>query len=273
MSAHQSWCGPAAVRTEWLRGVNRPEGKVKGIVSMAGNVIPLAQARRPPVTKDKILDAAESLFMEHGFEATSLRAITAAAGVNLASVNYHFGSKEELFQAVLTRRLDPMNQERLDLLTRLEHDAGPAALPCDRILSAMFIPALRLARDPERGGKNFLRLLGRAYADPDPFIRKFLAEQYASMIARFKAAFGRALPDLPKRELSWRLHFIMGALSYTLAGTDALRLIAELTPAETGNDEALLHRLAPFLLAGLQSPVPDIAETPRVPDGGSRRPR
>jgi AcrR family transcriptional regulator len=239
---------------------------------MVGSVVPLAEASRPAVTKDRILDAAEALFMEHGFEATSLRSITAAAAVNLAAVNYHFGTKEELFQAVLTRRLDPMNQERLDLLARLEHDAGPAPLPCDRILAAMFIPALRLARDPERGGKNFLRLLGRAYADPAPFIRKFLAEQYATMIARFKAAFGRALPDLPRKELSWRLHFIMGALSYTLAGTDALRLIAELTPAETGNDEVLLQRLAPFLLAGLQSPVPDIAEATRVPDSGPRPP-
>ena len=79
------------------------------------------------------------------------------------------------------------------------------------------------------------------------------------MIERFKTAFARALPELPKKELSWRLHFIMGALSYTLAATDALRLIAELTPAESGNDEALLHRLAPFLLAGLQSPVPETA--------------
>jgi AcrR family transcriptional regulator len=237
---------------------------------MVGSVIPLAQMGRPPVTKARILDAAESLFMEHGFEATSLRTITAAAGVNLASVNYHFGSKEELFQAVLARRLDPMNQERLDLLTRLEQDAGPAALPCDRILAAMFIPALRLARDPERGGKDFLRLLGRAYADPAPFIRRFLAEQYATMIVRFKAAFARALPELPRKELSWRLHFIMGALSYTLAGTDALRLIAELTPAETGNDEVLLQRLAPFLLAGLQSPVPDGADASRGADAGPR---
>ena len=237
---------------------------------MVGSVVPIAEAPRTAVTKDKILDAAEALFMEHGFEATSLRSITTAAAVNLAAVNYHFGSKEELFQAVLTRRLDPMNQERLDLLTRLEHDAGPAPLPCDRILSAMFVPALRLARDPERGGKNFLRLLGRAYADPAPFIRKFLAEQYATIIARFKAAFGRALPDLPAKELSWRLHFIMGALSYTLAGTDALRLIAELTPAETGNDEVLLQRLAPFLLAGLQSPLPDGADATRTVDGGPR---
>jgi AcrR family transcriptional regulator len=235
---------------------------------MGGRVIPIADVVRPPVTKEKILDAAEAMFMEHGFEATSLRAITAAAGVNLAAVNYHFGSKEELFQSVLTRRLDPMNQERVDLLTRLEREAAPAPLSCERILSAMFIPALKLARDPERGGKDFLRLLGRAYADPAPFIRRFLAEQYAVMIARFKAAFARALPDLPRKELSWRLHFIMGALSYTLAGTDALRLIAELTPAETGNDEMLLNRLAPFLLAGLQSPVPEPSDAVRGPDDG-----
>jgi AcrR family transcriptional regulator len=235
---------------------------------MAGKVIAIVEGRGPTVTKARILDAAEALFMEHGFEATSLRAITAAAAVNLAAVNYHFGSKEELFQAVLTRRLDPMNQERVDLLTRLEHEAAPAPLPCDRILSAMFVPALKLARDPERGGKDFLRLLGRAYADPAPFIRKFLAGQYAVMIARFKAAFARALPDLPKKELSWRLHFIMGALSYTLAGTDALRLIAELTPAETASDELLLNRLAPFLLAGLQSPMPDLAEVARSTEQG-----
>jgi AcrR family transcriptional regulator len=218
-------------------------------------------AREAPVaTKDRILDAAEALFMEHGFEATSLRSITAAAGVNLAAVNYHFGSKEELFQAVLTRRLDPMNQERVDLLVALERAAAGRPVPCEKILSAMFAPALALARDPERGGKDFLRLLGRAYADPAPFIRKFLSAHYAPMISRFKAAFARALPELPPKELSWRLHFIMGALSYTLAGTDVLKLIAELSPAESGDDEMLLHRLAPFLLAGLKAPLYDGAD-------------
>jgi AcrR family transcriptional regulator len=234
---------------------------------ITGQVIALGVKSAPAATKSRILDAAESLFMEHGFEATSLRAITTTAGVNLAAVNYHFGSKEELFQAVLTRRLDPMNQERVDLLTRLEREFAPEPVACDRILAAMFIPALKLARDPRRGGADFLRLLGRAYADPAPFIRRFLSEQYATMIARFKAAFGRALPELPKKELSWRLHFIMGALSYTLAGTDVLKLIAELAPSEPGNDELLLQRLAPFLLAGLTSPVPDIADVPRMLDG------
>src|SRR5436190_23363640 len=99
---------------------------------------------------------------------------------------------------VLPRRLDPMNQHRVHLLTQLERAAAPHPVACDKILSAMFIPALKLARDRPRGGANFLRLLGRAYADPAPFIRQFLSERYAEMISRFKGAFGRALPQLPK---------------------------------------------------------------------------
>ena len=205
-------------------------------------------------TKSKILDAAEELFMEHGFEATSLRLITTAAVVNLAAVNYHFGSKEELFQAVLTRRLDPMNQDRMQLLSAYESAAAGKSLTCEKILAAMFIPALKLARDHEQGGKNFLRLLGRAYADPAPFIREFLSSQYREMIARFRAAFSRALPNIAREELSWRLHFVMGALSYTLAGADMLKIISQLQPDEDTNDELLLKRLAPFLAAGLRAP-------------------
>jgi AcrR family transcriptional regulator len=205
-------------------------------------------------TKTRILDAAEAQFMEHGFEATSLRGLTSAAGVNLAAVNYHFGSKEELFQAVLTRRLDPMNQERIELLERIEREAGERAPSVERILFAMLVPALRLARDERRGGKNFLRLLGRAYADPAPFIRHFLSAQYAGMITRYKEAFHVALPQLTRQELTWRLHFVMGALSYTLAGTDALKLFAQVAAFEKYDDELLLQRLAPFLVAGLKAP-------------------
>lgn len=213
-------------------------------------------------TKTRILDAAESLFMEHGFEATSLRSLTATAGVNLAAVNYHFGTKEELFQAVLTRRLDPMNQERIDLLERLERDAGGKPMSCEKILFTMLIPALRLARDEKRGGKNFLRLLGRAYADPAPFIRHFLSAQYAEMIGRYKEAFLKALPHLSRQELTWRLHFVMGALSYTLAGTDAMKLFAQVSAVDKYDDELLLQRLAPFLVAGLKAPP--LAESPRL---------
>jgi AcrR family transcriptional regulator len=206
-------------------------------------------------TQERILAHAEVLFMEHGYEATSLRLITKEAGVNLAAVNYHFGSKEELFQAVLTRRLDPLNSERIRMLGELEKRYSDAPAPLQEILSAMFLPALQLGRDPSRGGQNFLRLLGRAYVDPAPFIRNLLSQQYSDMIGRFKSAFAKSLPHLSKEELTMRLHFVMGALAYTLAGTDALKLIATINPDQPHDDSLLLRKLAPFLSAGLQAPA------------------
>ncbi len=116
-------------------------------------------------------------------------------------------------------------------------------MSCEKILFAMLIPALRLARDEQRGGKNFLRLVGRAYADPAPFIRHFLSEQYAEMIGKYKEAFHKALPHLSRQELTWRLHFVMGALSYTLAGTDLLKLFQQVAPGERDNDELVVADL------------------------------
>jgi hypothetical protein len=137
----------------------------------------------------------------------------------------------------------------------------------------MLTPALRLARDERRGGKNFLRLIGRAYADPAPFIRHFLSAQYAEVIARYKEAFHRALPHLSRQELTWRLHFVMGALSYTLAGTDALKLFSQVAAVEKDNDELLIQRLAPFLVAGLKAPALSEARKLELVAGGTHDPR
>jgi len=225
---------------------------------------PVSEPSSSAATRLRILDAAECLFMEHGFEATGLRLVTAKAKVNLAAVNYHFGGKGELFRAMLARRLDPLNEQRIALLE--EHQRAHEPASCETVLSAMLIPALTIARNPRRGGKDFLRLLGRAYVDPSPVLRHFLSERYAPMVARFKDAFGRALPKLGKQELTWRLHFMMGALAYTLAGTDAWKLIAALNPGKAGNDALLLRRLQPFLIAGLKAPLPDLGdERPMAP--------
>jgi AcrR family transcriptional regulator len=217
-----------------------------------------AEPRASQATRDRLLKAAESLFLASGYDGTSARMITAEARANLAAINYHFGGKEELFQAMLARRLDDLHAERLARLDADERVAAGRALTCERILAALFVPALRLARAPRRGGKDFLRLLGRAYVDPSPRLREFLSERYAPSIARFKEAFARALPRIAPRELTWRLHFMMGALAYTLAGADAWKLIAALTPVDAANDQLLLRRLAPFLIAGLQAPLPDL---------------
>ncbi|SIT39840.1 Transcriptional regulator [Paraburkholderia ribeironis] len=207
-------------------------------------------------TKSRILDAAESLFIEYGYEAMSLRQITARAEVNLAAVNYHFGSKESLIHSMLSRRLDQLNEARLKLLDRFDAMLGER-LTCEHVLGAMFIPALRLSRDPQVGGKAFLRLLGRAYTDPSSFIRDFLNGHYASVAQRFFDAFQRALPHLPREELGWRLHFAIGALSGVLAGTDTDRLIAEFSQGKSMNDLQLTARLASLMVAALKAPLPD----------------
>ena len=207
-------------------------------------------------TKSRILDAAETLFIECGYEAMSLRQITSRAEVNLAAVNYHFGSKEALIHSMLSRRLDQLNQERLKLLDRFDTMLG-ARLTCEHVLGAMFIPALRLSRDPRVGGKAFLRLLGRAYTDPSSFIRDFLNGHYASVAERFFDAFQRALPHLPREELGWRLHFAIGALSGVLAGTDTDSLISEFSQGKSMNDLQLIARLASLMVAALKAPLPD----------------
>ncbi|WGS51419.1 TetR/AcrR family transcriptional regulator [Paraburkholderia sp. D15] len=207
-------------------------------------------------TKSRILDAAETLFIECGYEAMSLRQITSRAEVNLAAVNYHFGSKESLIHSMLSRRLDKLNQERLKLLDRFDDMLG-ARLTCEHVLGAMFIPALRLSRDPRVGGKAFLRLLGRAYTDPSAFIRDFLNAHYESVAVRFFDAFQRALPHLPREELGWRLHFAIGALSGVLAGTDTDSLISEFSQGKSMNDLQLIARLASLMVAALKAPLPD----------------
>jgi AcrR family transcriptional regulator len=209
-------------------------------------------------TKSRILDAAETLFIECGYEAMSLRQITRAE-VNLAAVNYHFGSKESLIHSMLARRLDRLNQERLKLLDRFDEMLG-ARLTCEHVLGAMFIPALRLSRDPRVGGKAFLRLLGRAYTDPSAFIRDFLNAHYESVAIRFFDAFQRALPHLPREELGWRLHFAIGALSGVLAGTDTDSLISEFSQGKSMNDLQLIARLASLMVAALKAPLPDSSQ-------------
>ena len=210
-------------------------------------------------TRTRILDAAEELFMQHGFEATSMRLLTAKAGVNLAAVNYHFGSKEALIREVFARHLGPLNQARIAHLDRLEAEACGAPLRPEKIIEAMVAPAMQVSRDPLRGGARFLRLLGRAFSEPADSMRELLPEQYREVVLRFKAALVRALPALPEAELVWRMHFMFGAMSYSMAGNDALQLIATCKVEGADDAEAIIARLIPFLTAGLQAPLPAAA--------------
>jgi AcrR family transcriptional regulator len=187
--------------------------------------------------------------MEHGFDGTSMRMITSQAGVNLAAVNYHFGTKELLIQEVFRRRLTHLNQSRLAALDQLEAEAAGAPIKPSRIVDAFFGTALRMAADVEGGGHTFMCLLGRTYTEPNEFVRQFLAEEYAECVERFLAALYRALPEVDRNEILWRFHFMMGAMSYAIAGTDALQLVTGKFDDE--NPSRLAPRLMSFLLGGL----------------------
>ena len=215
----------------------------------------LRSIKPPHETRTRILDAAEELFMQHGFEGTSMRTLTAKASVNLAAVNYHFGSKDALIEAVFRRRLDPMNSARIAELDRLEAAAGASPPPTDAIIRVFLGASLAMIEDTKGGGRNFIRLLGRAYTEPSKPIRALIGQLYAPAMARYKGAFERALPDLPKDELIWRMHFMFGTLAYTLAATDTVQLIAGCKPEDRYDAALLEERLTAFLHAGLIAPL------------------
>jgi AcrR family transcriptional regulator len=204
-------------------------------------------------TRTRILDAAEELFMQHGFEGTSMRQLTSRAGVNLAAVNYHFGSKHALIEAVFRRRLDPMNAARISALDELEKQGAP--LPAEAIIRAFVGPSLRLIEDAKGGGRNFIRLLGRTYTEPAKTVRALIGQIYAPAMERYKRALERALPQMPADELVWRMHFMFGTLAYTLAATDTVQLIAGCKPEDRYDARLLEERLTAFLSAGLHAPL------------------
>ena len=214
-------------------------------------------------TRERILDAGERLFMAHGYEGTSMRQITSEAAVNLAAVNYHFGSKESLMQEVFRRRLDWLNEERMRVLGEMECAAAGKPLKPSQIVDGFFGTLLRMADDEERGGVTFLRLLGRTLTEPSEFIRTFLAHEYATVMDRYKEALFKALPDVPKADIVWRFHFMLGATSYAIAGTDALRLVTDWQIEEVDSvdrTDRLVPRLMSFLLGGLRAPLPQYTD-------------
>ena len=206
-------------------------------------------------TRSRILDSAESLFMEHGFDGTSMRMITGAASANLAAVNYHFGGKDALVQEVFRRRLTALNQRRLAVLDALEAEANGAPLKPSRIVEAFFGTALELAADTEHGGRTFMRLLARTYNEPNAFVREFLAEEYAEVMDRFLGALFAALPEVSRAEILWRFHFMTGAMAFAISGLGGLYELAGLS-ATDDDPQRLLPRLMSFLLGGLRAPLP-----------------
>src|SRR6476661_7884939 len=198
-------------------------------------------------TKDRILGAAEELFAQHGFAGTSLREVTSRADVNIAAVNYHFGSKDNLVNEVFRRRMDEMSAQRLAALKAAvaEH---PGEL--EPILAAFVEPALAMAQD-RHGGGAFIRVIARAYAEKNDSLRKFMSDQYGHVLREFAKAIAACMPDLSKEELYWRLDFLSGALTYAMADFGLIKRPAGVT--EATHRARAARELIRFAAAGFKS--------------------
>jgi AcrR family transcriptional regulator len=194
-------------------------------------------------TKEKILDTAERLIGEQGYSATSLRHIIAQAGVNLAAVHYHFGSKEDLLDAVVARKATPVNDARIAWLERVEAEAGNGPLEVEKVLESFFLPTVEVAiRNP-----GFVRLMGQMLAEG--MMPRIVEKHFQATGLRFVGALRRAVPELPQEELMWRIHFMVGAMAHTMCRAPIFPELA----GDVTNMEPRLKRLVTFLAAGFRA--------------------
>ncbi|HQY49365.1 MAG TPA: TetR/AcrR family transcriptional regulator [Thermomonas sp.] len=198
-------------------------------------------------TKDRILHAAEDLFAQQGFASTSLRQVTSRADVNIAAVNYHFGSKDNLINEVFRRRMDEMSAQRIAALQQAI-DTVPGKL--EPILAAFVEPALAMAQD-RHGGGAFIRVIARAYAESNAGLRKFLSDQYGHVPRAFAKAIHACVPELSKEELYRRLDFLSGALTYAMADFGLIKRPAGVSDAT--HRQRAAKALIRFAVAGFHA--------------------
>ncbi|NNE43752.1 MAG: TetR/AcrR family transcriptional regulator [Gemmatimonadetes bacterium] len=216
---------------------------------------PDSGAYRGPDTRTRLLDAAEQAFGERGISATSLRQITAAAGANIAAVNYHFGSKSGLVEAVFERRIRPLGEERHRRLRAVLEAAGDRAPTVEGILTAFLAPVQQVVENPSRGGRQFLQLMARANLESSDEIHEIIFAQFKDSGMEFLNAFERALPELTRTEIFVRFRFCLGAMLFGFASVlDPSRI--KMLDAPALRTEDTLHQLVTFLAAGFRTPAP-----------------
>lgn len=191
-------------------------------------------------------------FADHGFNRGSLRRITGRARANLAAVNYHFGSKEDLYREVVLPRLHAVNEERLTRLAQAEQLSGEQPVPLVAVLDSFVRPFLRQAADPSPAGPSFLRLVSRDLLHPPSFLCDELAQEFDPVWARFTQCLAQILPGISRSELLWRLQFTVGAMLCAVVRYEDFEEWSHgRFPA--GDFDALISRLVGFCAAGIAS--------------------
>jgi AcrR family transcriptional regulator len=217
----------------------------------------MLEPRKGANTKTQILDAAEKRFAKQGFEATSLRAIIADAGVNLAAIHYHFRSKEGLVRAVLQRRFAPINDERIRQLEACQRRPRAKAAQVEEILEAFLAPPLYLGLKHSFQGRLLMQLMGRVLLQSGEMLERAAGDQFLCVATRFLQAFQQALPHLSKQEIAWRLNFTIGAAAKALFGGIPMKILSEATHENLAERDLrrILRKLIAYTAAGMKAPA------------------
>jgi len=205
---------------------------------------------RSEVTKQGILDASERLFATRSFASVSLREIAKAASVGVATVNYHLGSKDDLLKAVFLRRAIELNRERVAILSESEEAAAGATIPLRKIMRALLLPGIRWSFDQGQRGL-FIQFMIRCQLDPSSPLNELFYRD-VKHLQRFVPHLRRTLPELDEADIHWRLHFVLGALHYTITDLKRLDQVSGGLCDTTNMDEAV-ERIVSFCEAAFRA--------------------
>ena len=205
-------------------------------------------------TRERVLDAAEILFAREGLSRPSVRQITSEAGVNVAAVNYHFGSREGLVEAVFERHASAVNAERIEKLDGILRDAGGRPPSLAAILEAYLEVRLRQSTQREANAPGLKQLFGHLLAEPPEVVEPLMQKHFLPTTERFLDALALSLPELPRDELEFRFQMVMASLA-TTATINATQPNHPNTDSENMDDEKTIGRLVTFLAAGLRAPA------------------
>ena len=202
-------------------------------------------------TKERILAAAERLFSEQGLDGVSVREIAAAAKLDVAMINYHFGSKLGLYRAVFHRRIDQLTEQRLGGLDEVLARFQGRAPELRDVVQALIAPNILLRSNAELGGVPFARLIVREMTDPNERERGIISEMFDQTAYRYIEAIAVIFPGAPRAEIHWAYHFAIGTLVHAMASTGRLEYLSR-GACQMSDPDVILGRLVPFVESGFE---------------------
>ena len=203
-------------------------------------------------TQIKILEAAESEVADYGFAGASIRNITQRAGVNVAAINYHFGSKEELIKALFRDRIKPINDYRLESLRKAQERAPDGIVSTEELVDILVRPAV--AKMMSKEGRRFVQAIARCMSEPTDFMCDLDEELFKEMFHSFLAAFQKALPEHDSETLLNKMNFIICSMvGFMMHFPRIEQLVGKQMSGE--ESEILLDQYIDFIATGIGSPV------------------